>query len=270
MSDAPARACALQRAGELLWAAWQRGNALDDLPADCRPADADEGFQIQARLAAHSSHPLFGWKIAATSEAGQRHIGVGGPLAGRLLRERVVASGSTLSLAGNRMAVAEPEFAFLMARDLPPRSRPYEVREVTEAVATLHPALEVPNSRFIDFARAGEARLLADNACAHELVLAGAAPDAWRGQDLAAHGVLLERQRHAARLACSGSGRAVLGDPRHALAWLANHLQQHGLHLRAGEVVSTGACVAPISLEPGDTVRADFGALGSVVVRLSA
>ncbi|OYX65958.1 MAG: hypothetical protein B7Y95_23925, partial [Rhizobiales bacterium 32-66-11] len=40
---------------------------------------------IQARLAAHSAAPPFGWKIAATSREGQAHIGVDGPLAGRLL-----------------------------------------------------------------------------------------------------------------------------------------------------------------------------------------
>ena len=51
------------------------------------------------------------------------HIGVEGPLAGRLFAERVGQSGATLSLAGNHMRVAEPEFAFRMARDLPPRSR---------------------------------------------------------------------------------------------------------------------------------------------------
>lgn len=263
------RPSAWHRAADLLWAAWQAGEALDDLPVECRPADAAQGFAIQGLVATHSRHPLFGWKIAATSEAGQRHIGVAAPLAGRLLRERIVASGSTLSLKGNRMAVAEPEFAFLMAHDLPPRSQPYDVQAVMDAVAALHPALEVPNSRFTDFARAGEARLLADNACAHELVLAAAAPDDWRHVDLAAQAVVLGRQRAGGTVERSGSGHAVLGDPRRALAWLANHLHHHGLHLRAGQVVSTGACVVPIDLQAGDTVRADFGRLGSVAVHLS-
>ena len=33
----------------------------------------------------HSAGNLFGWKIAATSEAGQKHINVDGPMAGRIL-----------------------------------------------------------------------------------------------------------------------------------------------------------------------------------------
>src|SRR5579862_4617295 len=76
----------------------------------------------------------FGWKIAATSEAGQKHINVDGPMAGRILSETLIADGGTASMAGNEMRVAEPEFAFRMGRDLPPRSQPYTVREVLDAV----------------------------------------------------------------------------------------------------------------------------------------
>ena len=102
---------------------------------------------------------LFGWKIAATSEAGQKHINVAGPLAGRIFAERVVPDGGTASMAGNEMRVGEPEFAFRMGRGLPPRATPYSVDEVLRAVDTLHPAIELPDSRFADFVKAGEAQL---------------------------------------------------------------------------------------------------------------
>jgi 2-keto-4-pentenoate hydratase len=58
--------------------------------------------------------PLFGWKIAAISLAGQVHIGVDGPLAGRLLREKVFSDGAHLSLTGSTMRVAEPEIAWIL------------------------------------------------------------------------------------------------------------------------------------------------------------
>ena len=72
--------------------------------------------------------------------------------------------GTTLSLAGNRMRVVEPEFAFRTGAPLPPRSTTYAADEVLEAVTSLHPAFEVPDSRFADFARAGKAQLIADDA----------------------------------------------------------------------------------------------------------
>ena len=32
----------------------------------------------------------------------------------------------------------------------------------------------------------------------------------------------------------------------------------------AGQFVTTGTCVIPVPITPGDTIRADFGELGSV------
>ena len=69
------------------------------------------------------------------------------------------------------MAVAEAEFVFRMARDMPPRAQAYSVDETMAAVGELCLGIEVPNSRFADFVTAGEAQLIADNACAHEFVL---------------------------------------------------------------------------------------------------
>src|SRR4030095_1593943 len=116
-----------------------------------RPRDRIEGYAIQAGIEKYSSESLFGWKIASTSEAGQKHINVDGPMAGRILAETVIADGGTASMVGNEMRVGEPEFAFRMARDLPPRSLPYTVAEVLDAVDTLHPAIEIPDSRFAEF-----------------------------------------------------------------------------------------------------------------------
>jgi 2-keto-4-pentenoate hydratase len=60
----------------------------------------------------------------------------------------------------------------------------------------------------------------------------------------------------------------VLGDPRDALTWLANELRALGIALRAGDLISTGTCMVPLEVRPGDTVHADFGALGSLTLRL--
>ena len=64
-----------------------------------------------------------------------------------------------------------------------------------------------------------------------------------------------------------GHGRNVLGDPRIALAWLANELRQLGVTLRAGEVVTTGTCHPPLPIQSGDVCEADFGSIGKVSVR---
>ncbi len=174
----------------------------------------------------------------------------------------VIADGGTASMAGNEMAVAEPEFAFRMRVDLPARSAAYSVSQVLDAVDTLHPAIEIPDSRFADFASAGEAQLIADNACAHLFVLGPATTADWRSMDLIEHRPVITMRGET----FVGHGKNVLGDPRVALTWLANELRQLGINLKAGRVVTTGTCHPPLAIRAGDFCAADFGVLGKVSV----
>ena len=177
----------------------------------CRPRTREAGYAVQARLEQRSAFPLLGWKIAATSAAGQAHIAVDGPLAGRLLRERARESGEQIPFGKNHMRVAEAEFAFRMGRDLPPREAPYAVDEVLSAVATLHPAIEVPDSRFEDFTQVGAPQLIADNACGHFFVLGPPAREEWRSADLARHQVSGEIVGKLRREGTGGTCSAIHG-----------------------------------------------------------
>jgi 2-keto-4-pentenoate hydratase len=192
---------ALQVASDLLLDAWADGRRIVELPADVRPITRAEGYAIQAEVVRRTARPLFGWKIAATSTAGQQHIRVDGPLAGRLLAERVLADGATVNLAHSLMRCVEVEFAFRMGRDLPPREPAWTVDEVMAAVAGLHPAIELPDSRYTDFTAVGAPELIADDACADWFLLGEAAPAGWQTLDLAEHPVaaVKKRRRRAAR-----------------------------------------------------------------------
>ncbi|RXT48512.1 2-keto-4-pentenoate hydratase [Bradyrhizobium betae] len=241
---------------------WRDGTKCDALEAKLRPQSRADGYAVQAVLETQSLGNLFGWKIAATSESGQKHINVAGPLAGRIMSDTLIADGGTVPMKGNEMRVGEPEFAFRMGRDLPPRAASYTVDEVLAAVDSLHPAIEIPDSRFSDFAGAGEAQLIADNACAHLFVLGAATSANWRAMDLVEERpqITLRGQHYL------GHGKNVLGDPRVALAWLANELRGLGITLRAGQVVTTGTCHPPLPIRAGDHFAVDFGVLGKASV----
>ena len=175
-------------------------------------------------------------------------------------------SGADVPLDGNIMLVAEAEFAFKFARTLPRRANPYTQADVVAAVGSLHPSIEVPDSRYNDFARVGAPQLIADTACACWFVLGTAAPASWRSRNLVTHPVTAHRNGdHAA----TGSGANVLGDPLIALTWLVNELRTYADGITAGQFVTTGTCVIPVPIKPGDRVRADFGDLGTVAVTLT-
>src|SRR6478735_8616351 len=253
---------AITAAAKILHDHWRGGTNMAGLDASLRPRDRTEAYAIQAAIEKYSPEPLFGWKIAATSEAGQKHINVDGPMAGRILAETVISDGGTASMAGNEMRVAEPEFAFRMRVDLPARAAPYTLQQVLDAVDTLHPAIEIPDSRFADFVGAGAVQIIADNACAHLFVLGPPASADWRALDLVEERpiITLRGQQFI------GHGKNVLGDPRLALTWLANELRQLGATLKAGRVVTTGTCHPPLPIQSGDFLAADFGSLGKVSV----
>ena len=131
-----------------------------------------------------------------------------------------------------------------------------------DAVDTLHPAIEIPDSRFSNFAGAGAAQLIADNACAHLFVLGQATTFDWRSRDLVEEKpVTTMRGRQFV-----GHGKNVLGDPRLALTWLANELRQLGVTLKANRIVTTGTCHPPLPIQAGDHLAVDFGVLGKASV----
>jgi 2-keto-4-pentenoate hydratase len=253
---------ALTEAAEILWQARLAQRRLDALPVACRPGSLAEGYAVQDAMAALAGQPVVGWKIAATSEAGQRHIGVSEPLAGRLFEDFVLGDGAVLPAAPLLMRVIEAEFAFRLGRDLPARAAPYDVAEVMAAVDGLHLAIEVPDARFERFAEIGPAQIAADDAFAAWFVLGPEVAD-WRGLDLPSQPVRVLRNGAPAG---EGRGANALGDPRLALTWLANERAKRGGGMKTGEVVTTGTCLTPVPIAPGDRLIAEFPGLGRVNV----
>jgi 2-keto-4-pentenoate hydratase len=255
----------IAEAANVLWANWRGGSQFDGLPPECRPQSREEGYAVQRQIAKRSGDAMVGWKIAATSTAGQRHIAASGPLAGRLHSRRVHFGNATFSLRGNIMRVAEAEFAFRIGRDLPRAGGGLSVKDVMDAVTSAHPAIELPDSRYADFVKAGEPQLVADTACAGVLAIGPPFPAVWRDIDLVEHGVNVRKD---GRVVATGTGRAVLGDPRVALAWLANEVDRYADGLKEGDYVTTGTCVVPVPIGPGETIVADYGRLGRLRVQL--
>ncbi len=258
---------AIAEAAQLIWLHWSQGTQMAALPAHCRPANRVDGYAIQAAVARLSGQATVGWKIAASSVAGQKHIDVDWPMAGRLLANTVFAESSAaanaMNLSHNILMVAEPEIVFRMAQSLPPRAATaaYFVEEVMAAVGTVHLAIEVPDTRYGDFLKVGAPSMIADMACAALWVVGPAVAATWRGIDLSQQEVWAYKN---GTLAAKGSGANVLGNPRLALTWIANELCTFGAGLQAGEYVTTGTCVVPVPITQGDTLLMDFGVLGSV------
>ncbi len=250
-----------RQAAATLMALWNAGETIADLPPECKPQSPEQGRQVQLEWAELAQDSIGGWKIAATSAAGQKHIGADGPIEGPYLASNIHPHDSIISMAGNRMAVAEAEFAFRMGRDLRPGQKPCSIEEILDAVASLHPSLEMPDSRFSEFSKVGTAALLADCACARDWIVGNPAPGEWRNADLSQAPTKLIINGEAAAL---GTGADAMGGPVAALQWVVNTLLARDITVAAGHYITTGVCGAPKPICAGDRVTVDLGALGSV------
>jgi 2-keto-4-pentenoate hydratase len=253
---------------ELLAQARIKHQRLPELPGPIRPKTPDEAYVVQDglvdRLVAHYGGSVIGYKIACTNVTAQRQLSVDAPFAGRLLSAFLFESSSDKPArveAGKFfMRVVEAEFAFEMARDLPPTPAPRSRQEIAAAVKGVIPGIEIVDSRFDDWTTIGAPSLIADNACNAAWVKGAEVAD-WQKIDLAAQAV---RVTVNGKLLREGSGSNVLGHPLHALEWLVHSLSARGLGLKAGQYVTTGVTTEVYMAERGDRITADFGPVGSV------
>lgn len=250
-----------QKASDILIKCTKDRTLIDALPEEVRPQTRAEGYAIQEFIMRETSHPLVGWKIAATSLGGQKHVMVDEPFAGRIIKEIVLKSGGSVPLNKSNMSCAEFEFGFRFGKDLPPRATPYTMEEVIDHVEALFLSIESPDCRYTDFTAVGGPQLIADNACGYYFVFGEDVKVDWRKYDLSAHQVKATRN---GKDEFQGCGANVLDHPYNCLIWLANELSGLGITLKAGQVVSTGTCIPPVDVVPGDSVVGDFGDFGTI------
>jgi 2-keto-4-pentenoate hydratase len=204
-----------------------------------------------------------GAKIGLTSPAVQAAFGVYQPDFGVLFADMAVGDGDEVDLTGLIQPRVEAEVAFVLGADLP--DGPATVVDVLRATDFLLPAIEIVDSRITDW-DISIVDTVADNASSGQFVI-GNQPVPPAAVDLRECGMVLES---AGEPVSVGAGAACLGNPVHAVAWLASTLAAAGDPLRAGDIVLSGALGPMVPVTPGAAYEARIGGLGSVRTRFSA
>lgn len=233
-------------------------NWLAALPEGARPATDADAYAVQDRVAG-ALGPVGGWKVgAATPDAP--------PFRAPIQADAIFADGVRLPPEMLHVWGVEGEIAYRFGRDLPPRDAPYGRAEVMDAIASLHPVIEVLDTRFVRPNSQDGVSHRADQANSGALVV-GPAVTEWRGLDpllLPVRLLLNGVQRHG------GIGGNSAGDNIRLLVWLANEGARTLGGIRAGQVVTAGSCTGTDWIEPGTDVRVEFegvGAVGASVLR---
>jgi len=225
------------------------------------PPDKATAYRIARMVEEELGWTVAGWKIAAMKEGLQRELRTDSPIYGRVFAPLIVESPGTVEHARQCSPIPEVEYQAILGIDLPPRAKPYTVQEVTEAVASLHPGIELAECRFIhDASFPPLAAILADGAGSGTIVYGPAITD-WQKRDIARQEVVLTCNGTVRR---EGRAAELLDHPVVPLTWLANELSRTGIGMKAGQMVSTGTLTGMLRPKPGETFIGDFGPFGSV------
>ena len=234
------------------------GGTVPPLRDGLDPVDADGAYAVQTintRFWEAQGRRIVGRKAGLTAKAVQTQLGVDQPDFGVLFDDMRVADGGTLDPARAIQPKAEAEIAFVLGADLPASDCTPE--QVAAAVATVHAAIEIVDSRIADW-KITFADTVADNGSSAFFVLADAGKPL-PGLDIWTAGMVMQINGETVSL---GVGAAALGHPLNAAAWLANTLAARGEPLKAGDILLAGALGPMVALKPGDHVRAVVGGLG--------
>lgn len=233
----------------------------------CRPvrdligsADVRAAYLVQSTLSAErlaSGARRVGHKVGLTSSAVQSQLGVDQPDFGSLFDDMSFFDGDSIPVSRLLQPKVEAEVAFVLGADM--TAGPFEVQSVRPAVAYAVAAIEVVDSRITDW-DITFADTVADNASSGLFVLG---PQRRTLTEVEPADVSMTMTVNGEVLS-SGAGRACLGDPLNALAWLANTALELGEPLRAGQIVLSGALGPMYPIRSGEVVRVDITDLGSV------
>jgi len=234
---------------------------LTDANPDMTVADAYAVQSALGDLLLADGDRIVGYKLGLTSTPMQQLFGVNEPDYAPVFASGVVDDGAALGMDRFIQPKAEAEIALMLERPL--TGPGVTALEASRAIAGATAAIEIVDSRIEDWS-IKLPDTIADLASSGAVVLSSRLVPL---DDVDARLIGMVVTRNGALMG-TGAGAAALGNPIHAVAWLANTLAPYGVTLEAGRFVMTGALHAAFPASRGDLVRAEFDRLGTVSVRM--
>lgn len=270
-----------------LWQARQLGNVVT---TDEQPTSLQSAYELLNEVTKASECELLGYKLGATTDAALDLMQLSEPFVGPLLKGYCHQSGHTATIETVNNPAIEAEFVLCMADDLPTNG-PLSSAEVAKGVAWIAGGFEIVGARFATMPAGRGLCTIGDGAGNHS-VISGKPNKQWRDLDIAALPVEL---RINGNVCASGmSNQSLHGSPLAMLTWLANSINSAASQsttstetatgfasgsaaghvmpargIKAGDIIYCGTCTGLTPIQSGDTVVADYGALGEVVTRIA-
>jgi 2-keto-4-pentenoate hydratase len=247
----------LQQAAELLLEARRTVQPIDDLPPAMAPKTLEEAYYVQD-LMLRAIGKAGGYKVGATSPDGI-------PFYSPMPVDGFATSGERITREYRRLRGVEAEIAFLMGKDMPPRSTPYSRDELVGSIASCHPAIELLESGLLDPDAVDRLTAIADLQ-SNGGFISGSAVEGWQDFDFAKESAQMNVDGFV-RVANGKNGAG--GDLLRLVLWLANEAQGRTGGLLAGQWITTGSWTGKIMADSGSVALARFPHFGEVTVQFN-
>ena len=234
---------------------------------DGRPATLDEAYAIQDEILARalrSGDGVAGYKIGLTTQKMQQFCGVAEPIAGRILKSTVHASGASIRNSEFHRLGIESELALRIGKEVPVSPAAPNGQDLIGCVDAIAAAFEIIDDRDADYARLEASSIAAENSWNKGIVLGEATSPSAFGDLRGLHGRLLVNGEPVA----TGSSDDVMNGPLWVLAWVARFAQAAGQPLRPGQWIMTGSIIPTKFAVAGDVYSFQLGPLPAVNVTI--
>ncbi len=237
------------------------------IPEACRPTDRESAIAVQQRVMELMGLPIGGgatdgWKCGVPKP--------NGPLVFASIPASAISRTSPYSVPAPKGAASrakiEPEIAFVVAQDLPPRATPYNDDEIRGAIGQAHMVLELLGTRYADASAASPIDLLADSYNNVGLLIGPVIPNVFN----LPLDVLPVRITSPTQTLYDKTSPHPSGHPMKSFSWLVHFLNQRGLGLKAGQIVTTGSYAGVVETPLSVPITVELGGAGVIVAELVA
>lgn len=259
----------IQTAASNLYNAEKNRQQIDPITLTHAEMTMDDAYAVQSawvqRKIEQDKRKIVGYKIGLTSRAMQRVMKIETPDYGVLLDDMVFPDGGDIKTADFLDPQIEVELAFVLKDRLFGEDvTPEQVMAATDYVI---PAFELIAARsYRVHPETGYTRTvfdtISDNAANAGIIMGGRKikPDE---MDLRWAGAIVKRNEVIEQ---TGLAAAVLNHPANGICWIAKRFAPHGIALEPGQILLSGSFTAPIKVQAGDVVTAEYGPLGDISV----
>ncbi len=219
------------------------------LPEAYRPTDANASIAIQKRTLELLGEKVGGWKCGIPTP--------NGVMLAPIPTSKITRS-TPAPFPGK--ATIEPEIAYVMRSDLPPRDTAYTDEEIRAAILEARFCLELINTRFANKNEASFLEILSDCFNNWGLFVGPVVADAFtrpleklHAKITTANATIFDAERSHPS-----------GHPMTSFTWLVHYLNGRGEGLKAGDIVTTGSYAGIVDVPVNEPLRFELVGVGVI------